>query len=82
MQTHNGNILWNILFTRPMHDWERYEGEHKICWIPSKRKSFEVKSYYQVLSIPVQSTFPWKSIRKVKIPSTPREWHSLCGRHL
>jgi hypothetical protein len=41
----------NILFTRPVHDWEvevvsrffellyslkiRYEGEDKICWIPS-----------------------------------------------
>jgi hypothetical protein len=42
MQTQNGNILWNIMFTRPVHDWEvevvyqffelyshkvRYEGE-------------------------------------------------------
>jgi hypothetical protein len=27
-------------------------------------KSFEVKSYYHVLSTPVQSTFPWK----VKVP--------------
>ena len=61
-----------------MHDWEvdviarffellysqivRYGNEEKICWIPLKRKSFEVKLYYQVLSTPVWSTFPWKSI--------------------
>jgi hypothetical protein len=49
MQRQNGNILWNILFTRPVHDWEvevvsrffemcslkvRCEGDDKICWIP------------------------------------------------
>jgi hypothetical protein len=27
-----------------------------------------VKSFYQVLSTPVQSTFPWNSIWKVKVP--------------
>jgi hypothetical protein len=47
LQRQNGTILWNILFTRPVHDWEvevvtRFfemlyslkvgcEGEHKIC---------------------------------------------------
>jgi len=45
----------------------RYEGEDKICWIPSRRKSFEVKSYYKVLSSPIHSSFPWKSIWKVKV---------------
>jgi hypothetical protein len=40
-----------------------------MSWIPSKRKSFEVKSYYQVLSTPVNSLFLWKSIWKVKAPS-------------
>jgi hypothetical protein len=46
MQRQIGNILWNILFTRHVHDWEvevvsrffemlyslkvRYEGENKI----------------------------------------------------
>jgi hypothetical protein len=74
MQSQNGNIDWNIFFTRPVHDWEveavsdffkllysqtvRYGGEDKICWIRFKRKSFEVKSYYQVLSSPASSPFP------------------------
>jgi len=77
MQRQNGNILLNILFTQPVHDWEvevvsrifemysfkvRCEGEDKICWIPARRKSFEVKSYYKVLSSPIQSSFPWKCI--------------------
>jgi hypothetical protein len=60
MQIQNGNIHWNILFTGPMHDWEvkvvsrffeflysqkvRYGGGDTICLIPSKRKSFDLKS--------------------------------------
>jgi hypothetical protein len=57
-----------------MHDWEveevsrffemlyslkiRCEGDDKLCWIPGHHKSFEVKSYYKVLSNLVQSSFP------------------------
>jgi hypothetical protein len=59
----------------------------KICWIPSKRKSFEVKSYYQVLSHPssnVRASFPWKGIWKVKAP--PRVaffvWTAILGKIL
>jgi hypothetical protein len=37
-----------------------------MCWIPSKRKSFKVKSYCHVLSTPMSSLFPWKIIWKVK----------------
>jgi len=76
MQFHNGNIHWNIIFTRPVHDWEvevvsrffelysrvRHGGDDAICWIPSERKLFEVKPYYQVLSNSAIFTFPWKSI--------------------
>jgi hypothetical protein len=67
-----------------MHDWEvelvsrifellysfkvRYKRDDKICWIPLKRKSFEVKSYYKVLSICIHYSFPWKSIWKVNFP--------------
>jgi hypothetical protein len=40
----------------------RQGGEDKMCWIPFKRKSFEVKSYYHVLSTLVSSPFPCKSI--------------------
>jgi hypothetical protein len=46
----------------------RCEGEDKICWIPGRRKLFEVKSYYNVLSSPIQSSFSWKYIWKVKVP--------------
>jgi hypothetical protein len=84
MQFQNDNIHWNVLFIRPVPDWEvnvvssffellysqevRYGGEDTICWVPSKRKFFEVKSYYQVLSTPIRSNFPWKSIWTVKAP--------------
>jgi hypothetical protein len=61
------------IFTRPVHDWEvdlvssffellyslkvRQGGEDRICWIPSKRRKFEVRSYYHVLSILTSSLF-------------------------
>jgi hypothetical protein len=103
MQIHNGSIHWHVLFTRPVQDWEvelvsrffemlysqrvRIGGEDQMCWIPSKRKFFEVKSYYQVLSHPtstVQATFPWKGIWKVKAP--PRVaffvWTAILGKIL
>jgi len=100
MQRQNCTILWNILFIRPVHDWEveavsrffemlytlkvRSEGKDKICWIPARKKSFEVKSYYKVLSSPIQFSFPWKSIWKVKVP--PRVaffvWIAALGKIL
>jgi hypothetical protein len=58
----HGVIHWNVMFSQPIHDWEmeavsqffellysqqiRHGGVDKIYWIPSKRKNFEVKSYY------------------------------------
>jgi hypothetical protein len=100
MQRENGTILWNILFSRPVYDWEveavsrffemlythkiRSEGEDKMCWNPVRKKAFEVKSYYKVLSSPIQSYFLWKSIWKVKVP--PRVaffvWTATLGKIL
>jgi hypothetical protein len=62
----------------------RHGGEDTICWIPSKRKTFEVKSYYQVLSNDVRSDFLWKSISKVKAPSrmTLFVWIVVLGKTL
>jgi hypothetical protein len=50
---------------RPVHDWEmeailqffkllysqqiRHRSVDNICWVPLKRKKFEVKSYYQAM---------------------------------
>ena len=79
MKFQNGNIHQNILFIQPVHDWKvdvvsrffellysqkvRYGGQDTICWVPLKKKS-----YYQVLSTLVWSTFPYKNIWKVKAP--------------
>jgi hypothetical protein len=44
-----------------------------ICWSPSKRKLFEVSSFFGVLSLSSDryevgcSSFPWKGILKVKV---------------
>jgi hypothetical protein len=64
MDIANGVIHWVVMFIRPVHDWEmedvsqffellysqqiRHGGVDKIGWIPSKRKNFEAKSYYEV----------------------------------
>jgi hypothetical protein len=81
----NGVTQWNVLFIRPVHDWEleevsrffellysqqiRHGGEDKICWTPLKRKNFEVKSYYKMRINLEPVDGPWKSIWKSKAPS-------------
>lgn len=40
----------------------RQGGGDKTYWIPFKRWKFEVRSFYPVSSIHVDSTFSWKSV--------------------
>jgi hypothetical protein len=48
----------------------RQGGENSIWWTPSKRKKFEVWSFYQMLSsTPSGSSFAWKIIWRMKVPS-------------
>ena len=84
MDIAHGVIHWNVMFIRPVHDWEieavlqffellysqqiKHRGVNKICWIPLKRKNFEVKSYYQVMVNSAPIVGPWKSIWKSKAP--------------
>jgi hypothetical protein len=66
-----------------VHDWKvdavsqffelysnriRYGGEDTMCWVPSKRKYFEVKSYYQVLSTLVDPLFLRRVFEKLRFP--------------
>jgi hypothetical protein len=62
----NDIVQWNIIFIRPVHDGEvemvtsflnllyyfrkSRAGEDRIFWIPSKRQTFEVRSFYHALS--------------------------------
>jgi hypothetical protein len=60
-------------------------GVDRICWSPSKRKLFEVSSFFDVLSISLDRyeagcSFPWKGIWKVKVPR--RVSFFLCGQLL
>jgi hypothetical protein len=82
MQFRNNNLQWNIFFIRLMHGWKvglissffellyslrtRQEGEDRICWIPSKRRQFKVKSYYHVLSL-LSLLFLGRVFRKLKL---------------
>jgi hypothetical protein len=62
---HNGVIQWNVLFTRPILDWEmdmvlsffdrlystsaRHGEGDRLVLNPSKKDSFEVRSFYEEL---------------------------------
>jgi len=82
LQVSNGVMHWNIPFLRAVQDWDvdmvlaffgmyflkwRQGGENCIRWIPSKRKKFEVRSFFMSYILGV-SSFPRRSIRKVKVP--------------
>jgi hypothetical protein len=60
----------------------RRDGEDSIWWIPSKRQKFEVRSFYQTLSPPSSSSFPWKTIWRVKVTSRVSfsEWTTALGK--
>jgi len=59
-------------------------GDDKLCWTPSKRRSFEVKSLYKVLLPNVDSSFLWKSIWRTKEPFTIAffSWTASLGKIL
>jgi hypothetical protein len=61
MLVHNDEVHWDMNFITLVHDWEvnivssslndlyfaRSRGdEDKCCWVPSKRRSFEVRTFY------------------------------------
>jgi hypothetical protein len=96
----NGATHWNVMFIQPIHDWEldevsrffkllysqqvRHSGVDKMCWIPSKRKNFGVKSYYKVRVNLTPMVSPWKIIWKSKAPSivTFFVWIVVLGKIL
>ena len=72
-------IQWDIAFYRALRDWEhglmedflnlihssniQRDEEDIICWMPTKGKLFEVKSFYRVLRGVGAVNFPWKSLQ-------------------
>jgi len=100
MDLSSPQTLWNPSFIRVAQDWELesldsflsflcsmnpHPGEvDSMAWTPSRRNGFEGKSYYSMLKSGDHSSFPWKSIWKVKAP--PRIafflWATTLGRIL
>jgi hypothetical protein len=80
----NSSIHWNPSFIGTDHDWKlesldsflnllyssiTHPGEvDSILWTPSSRHGFAVKSFYNMLQSGDHSSFPWKTIWKVKAP--------------
>jgi hypothetical protein len=58
--------LYERLYSHPI----RHGAEDRLVWSPFQRGGqFEVKSFYKVLTTQEDSSFPWKSIWRVKAPS-------------
>lgn len=57
--------LLNLLYSLRV----RENCEDQMGWIYSRRKKFEVRSFYQILHITAENSFPWKSIQWNKYPS-------------
>jgi len=69
LQFSNDTVQCNITFIISVHDWEvdsitsiyillyllslRRGGKDKICWIPSTREVFDVRSFYNLLIPPM-----------------------------
>jgi hypothetical protein len=84
MDLSSPHILWNPSFIRTAHDWELESLDSfltllyavkplpqevdSMVWIPSSRHIFVMKSYYSILQSGEHSSFPSKSIWKVKAP--------------
>jgi hypothetical protein len=80
----NSFIHWNPSFIRAAHDWElesfdsffrllysskTHPGEvDNLLWTPSGSQKFTVRSYYTLLQLGEHSSFPWRSVWKVKAP--------------
>jgi hypothetical protein len=80
----NGIVEWNVIFVRSVQDWEvdvvssffeklysckiSHGNEDCIRWSPSKKGTFEVKTFYKALSSQNYEVFPWKSIWHSKVP--------------
>lgn len=97
---HNGIAHWDVLFVRPIQDWEltslesffdlpcssKVDGneEDKVVWVVAWSGSFEVKSFYSILSDGGNCSFPWKSIWKVKAHTKLAffTWKAVKGRIL
>jgi hypothetical protein len=79
-----GVAHWNVLFKRYSQDWEvemvmsffeqlypiriRLGEVVRVVWNLSKRRNFEVKTFYKALVCHNATSFPWKGIWSVKAP--------------
>ena len=97
---HNGIVHWDMLLIRLIQDWELaslesffallysskvdWNEEDKVLWVATQIGSFEVKSFYSVLSNRGKHSFPWKNIWKVKAPPKIAfyTWTAAKGRYL
>uniref|UniRef100_A0A2N9J9J5 Reverse transcriptase zinc-binding domain-containing protein n=1 Tax=Fagus sylvatica TaxID=28930 RepID=A0A2N9J9J5_FAGSY len=101
VKSEGSHHVWDIEFIRSFQDWEMALVDSfmaliysqvispgvsdSLCWNPSRRGIFEVRSYYYVLIQPhPEDNFPWKCVWRAKVP--PRvaffTWTAALGKIL
>jgi len=79
-----GRVHWNVQFCQSPQDWEqepfnlfmdmvysltvRRIGPNKVCWKPTRSRSFEVRGFYLSLYPTTLLSFPWRMMWQSKIP--------------
>ena len=97
---HNTTLHWDVCFIREAQDWEKdtvtefmellysvkisRDKDDVLCWNPSSRDIFDLKSFYNVLHTGAAQHFPWKSVWKSKTPSKVSFflWTAVLGKVL
>ena len=65
---------WELELVVSFMDWidsglRRKNVVDELCWIPSSKQTFDLRSFYRALHSSTQLSFPWKSIWKPKVPT-------------
>jgi len=95
-----GVAHWNVLFMHYAQDWEvemvisfyeqlysiriRHGEVDRLVWNLSKKRNFEVKTFYKALVCHEAAYFPWKGIWRVKAPKRVAffVWTATLGKIL
>ncbi|KAG6713549.1 hypothetical protein I3842_05G158900 [Carya illinoinensis] len=95
-----GSIQWNVNFIRAPHDWEvgsfsdffsllystgfRARGTDRMWWVPPRKGTFSIRSFYKTLANPHNNHLPWKSIlrNKAALKAVFFTWTAPLGKIL
>ena len=96
----NEEMVWVVILQRALQDWEladfttfmetlynihlKRNGSDQMQWEHTGSGQFEVRSFYHIICVGGHSTFPWKSVWRVKVPPKVAffTWLAAHGKNL